>query len=456
MNNRLFGTDGIRGTPGEYPLTDEMIFKIGKAAAKFSLKHDWATAENVWIMIGRDTRLSCEKIEKLLAGGIASYGLKTILTGTISTPGLAFLTRRFKAAMGLMISASHNDAKDNGIKFFSPMGCKLSTVEEKQIEELVHTYSLKIDSLPLYEPALVFPLPDSEQIYIDYLKSKAADLRFQGFQIAIDCANGALSHIAPTVFKELGAQVISIHHHKDGSKINLNSGALYPQQMIALVKEHQADLGIAFDGDGDRSVLADDQGNLLDGDHIMAIIGRHLLAQNQLPQKTLVTTVMSNYGLQEAIENAGGRLIRTAVGDRQVFETLLKENLIFGGEQSGHMIFLNHSNTGDAMITVLEILKVMKETHQKLSELSQCMRKVPQILVNVRVKEKRPFEDMPQVWQLIAQYNQQLSGAGRLLVRYSGTESVARIMVEGTSDKLIKEIAESLAKQIEKEIGLRE
>jgi phosphoglucosamine mutase len=308
--------------------------------------------------------------------------------------------------------------------------------------------------LPAYEPTLVSSLGDSEQIYIDYLKSKAEDLDLKGFKMAIDCANGSLSHIAPTVFRELGAQVISIHHHKDGSKINLNSGALYPQQMIALVRQHRADLGVSYDGDGDRAVLSDDKGNLIDGDYIMAIIGRHLLQQNRLPKNTLVTTVMSNYGLQEAIESAGGKIIRTDVGDRYVFEALLKENLIFGGEQSGHMIFLNHSNTGDAVITSLEIIKVIRETGKKLSELAQCMRKLPQILVNVKVKEKRPFENMPPVWKLISQYNSQLTGTGRLLVRYSGTEPVARIMVEGKEHKLIQQIANSLAQEIRKEIGL--
>jgi phosphoglucosamine mutase len=433
-----------------------MIFKIGKAAARFALDRIGANPANTWIIIGRDTRLSCEKIEKLLAVGISAHGVKTILTDTISTPGLAFLTRRFKAALGLMISASHNDAKDNGIKFFSAKGSKQSTEEEKLVEEMVLSEEIPLGSLPPYDPTLVFPLEDGEQIYIDCLKSKAGDLDLKGIKIALDCANGALCHIAPAVLEELGAEVIAVNSQQDGSRINLNSGALYPENIAKLVVEHKADIGIAYDGDGDRAIMTDEQGNLVDGDHIMAIIGRHLLQSDCLPKNTLVTTVMSNYGLQEAIESAGGRLIRTDVGDRYVFEALLKENLIFGGEQSGHIIFLNHSNTGDAMITVLEILKVVRETRQKLSVLAQCMRKHPQVLVNVRVKEKKPFDDMPQVNELISRYNTELLGVGRLLVRYSGTEPLARIMVEGRDHQLIQDIAESLAKAIEVEIGIKQ
>lgn len=451
--SRLFGTDGIRGAPGQYPLTDMMIFKIGRAAAKVSLKWNRISDGSLRIIIGKDTRLSCDKIEKLLAGGISSCGLEPISAGTICTPGLAFLTRRFRCDMGIMVSASHNSALDNGIKLFSNAGCKLSPTQEKEIEELILTDTFHMDELPNYDTGITRPLKDSARQYIDYLKSEAKEMDLSGIKIALDCANGALCAIAPAVFKELGAATLVINDEMDGSKINLNSGALHPENIARMVLEHNADIGFSFDGDGDRAILSDDKGNLIDGDYIMAIVALRLLQQNQLPKNTLVTTVMSNYGLQEAIEKAGGKLIRTDVGDRNVFEALVRENLNFGGEQSGHIIFLNRANTGDAMLTALEILRVMKATGKKLSELSLCMRKFPQILVNVRVKEKVPFESLPSLSEAIAQCDSRLTGNGRLLVRYSGTEPLARIMVEGKDEQMIKEIADSLASKIKETLG---
>jgi phosphoglucosamine mutase len=453
--DRLFGTDGIRGIPGEYPLTDGMVFKIGKAVAHLLLsKKDRRKAAdgNLKIIMTKDTRLSGQRIEVVFSSGITSYGIDVLLAGIIPTPGLAFLTKELKSDIGVMISASHNRAEENGIKLFSDSGYKLSQFEEEQIEEFIFSYPVAPD-LSLYNSGSVSSIEDGQKRYIDFLKSLAAPLELNGLKIITDCAHGALSNIAPVVFKDLGAEVISINDEPNGQNINLNCGALHPQNLSKLVSKYKADIGFSFDGDGDRLILTDEKGNILDGDYIMAIIGRHLLEKDKLPGRTIVTTVLSNYGLQKTIEDAGGRLLRTDVGDRYVVEACLKNSLSFGGEQSGHIVFLDHSPTCDALVTSLQILKVIKETGKRLSELSQCMRKLPQVLINVKVKEKKPFESVPRVSKAISQSESKLNGNGRLLVRYSGTESVCRIMVEGENQDFIEEIGNSIARVIEEEIG---
>jgi phosphoglucosamine mutase len=453
---KLFGTDGIRGTPGEYPLTDEMIYKIGKASANLLHYQKGVTNGQLKVIIGKDTRLSCQKIEDILVSAISSCGVEVVLAGTISTPGLAFLTKRFKALMGIMISASHNKATDNGIKFFSSTGHKLPQSQEKLIEKVVFSELIELDVLSLNSASAVLQIEEAQRIYVDFLKSRARHLDLKGLKIVVDCAYGALSDIAPLVFQELGAQVYPVNNQPNGENINLNCGALHPENMARLVAKYNADIGFSYDGDGDRVIMSDEEGNLLDGDYIMAIVGLHLMQRNLLPKNTLVTTVMSNYGLHEAIAKAGGVIIQTDVGDRNVAEALIENNLLMGGEQSGHVIFLNHSTTGDAIIVCLEILKVMKETGKKLSELGQCMYKCPQVLINVKVKEKKPFEQIPAVQERISLSNSRLNGNGRLLLRYSGTEPVARVMVEGRNKALIEEIANSLAEEIRQEIGISE
>lgn len=453
--DRLFGTDGIRGIPGEYPLTDGMIFKIGKAVAHFLLCQrlpERVTDGHPKIIIGKDTRLSGQRIEVVLNSAVTSYGIDVLLAGIIPTPGLAFLTKNLKADMGVMISASHNRAEENGIKFFSNSGYKLSQFEEERLEELIFSYLVAPD-LSLYNCGSVSSIEDGQKRYIDFLISLIPHLDLNGFKIIIDSAYGAVSDIAPMVLKELGAEVISINDRPNGVNINLNCGALHPQNLSKLVRKYKADIGFSFDGDGDRLILADEKGAILDGDYIMAIIGRHLLEKDKLPGRTIVTTVLSNYGLQKTIEDAGGSLLRTDVGDRYVVEACLKNNLSFGGEQSGHIVFLGHSTTCDALVTSLQILKVMKETGKQLSELSRCMRKSPQVLINVKVKVKKPFESVPQVSKAISHSESKLNGNGRLLVRYSGTESVCRIMVEGENQDFIENIGNSLATVIEQEIG---
>ena len=453
--DRLFGTDGIRGIPGEYPLTDGMVFKIGKAVAHFLLCQRCPERVNDGypkVIVGKDTRLSGQRIEVVLNSAVTSYGIDVLLAGIIPTPGLAFLTKELKADIGVMISASHNRAEENGIKFFSNSGYKLSQFQEERLEEFMFSYPLDSD-LSLYNSGSVSSIEDGQKRYIDFLKSLIPHLDLNGFKIITDCAYGTVSNIASMVFKGLGAEVISINDEPNGVNINLNCGALHPQNLVKLVTKYKADIGFSFDGDGDRLILADENGTILDGDYIMAIIGRYLLEKNKLPKRTVVTTVMSNYGLQKAIEDVGGRLIRTDVGDRYVVEECLKNNLSFGGEQSGHIIFLDHSTTCDALLTSLQLLKVMEETGKQLSELALCMRKSPQVLINVKVKKKKPFESLPRVSEVISHSKSRLNEKGRLLVRYSGTELVARIMVEGENQDFIQEIGSSIAGVIEEEIG---
>ncbi|MFA6216056.1 MAG: phosphoglucosamine mutase [Candidatus Omnitrophota bacterium] len=452
--NKLFGTDGIRGTPGEYPLTDEMILKIGKAAAQLLHNQRKIGQKHYKIIIGKDTRLSCEVIEKLLVGGISACGVDVSLVGIVSTPGLSFLTRRLKADMGIMISASHNRAEENGIKFFSSSGYKLSDTQEKMMEELVSGSFIDSDKLSVDESGLVTHAHDGERLYIDFLKSKASNLDLSELKIVVDCAHGALYSIAVQLFKELGAKVFVLNDQPNGKNINLNCGALHPENMAKAVLKNKADIGFSYDGDGDRVILSDELGNILDGDFIMAIVGTQLIKENKLPMKSIVATVMSNFGLEEALLKAGGKLIRTDVGDRNVTEALLKNNLIFGGEQAGHIIFLQQSTSGDALIVSLEILKVMQQTGRKLSALSSCMKKYPQILVNIKVKEKKPFEEVPVIRDALKHSLAQLKDNGRILLRYSGTETLARVMVEGKDKAEIDSIAHSLASVIKQELGV--
>lgn len=453
--DRLFGTDGIRGIPGDYPLTDGMIFKLAKAAAYLlhsQKKRNEPADRKLKVVVGKDTRSSGQRMEVVFLNGISSCGVDALLAGTIPTAGLAFLTKELKADMGVMLSASHNKAEENGIKFFSGDGYKLSRPQEERIEELIFT-NFSDSVLSSYGSGSVCRIEDAQKRYVNFVKSTAPHLNLRGLKVILDCAYGAVSETAPQVFNSLGAEVISLNDRPNGMNINLNCGALHPEKTAKLVTGHKADAGFCFDGDGDRLIIVDNKGNILDGDYIMAIIGSYLIEKNKLPRRTLVTTVMSNYGLQKAIEGAGGKVISTDVGDRCVVEECLKNNLSFGGEQSGHIVFLDHSTTGDALISALQIIKVMKESGKPLSELSQRMRKLPQVLINIKVREKKPLAAMPGVSEVISRSQSRLEGSGRLLVRYSGTEPVARVMVEGENKTFIECIGNSVAAAIEEEIG---
>ncbi len=452
--HKLFGTDGIRGTPGEHPLTDHMLTKISHAIAVFLReKH---TGESVFssVVIGKDTRTSGSQIENILAEAFTSQGVDVYLAGIITTPGLSFLTREFKADMGIMISASHNKATDNGVKFFNFKGCKLSTDEEDAIEQLINGLVMESERKPAKKRALarIHHPKDSREKYTKFLLSTVKGMNLKGVCVALDCASGSASLFAKEIFSDLKADIHSIHDLPHGEKINIG-GALQPQFLKELVLKTKADIGVALDGDGDRGILVDDTGNILDGDYILAIMANYLKGKKKLPQNTIVTTVMCNFGLTSYLKDIGVKSIAANVGDKYVLAELLKNGLSLGGEQSGHIVFFDYLPTPDGLLTALQVLKVMQETGVKLSQLSQCITKCPQILVNIKVKEKRPFEEMPALCKQLESSNRELHGKGRILLRYSGTETLARVMVEGISKQAIEEIAHSLAREIKKEIG---
>ncbi|MCK4810142.1 MAG: phosphoglucosamine mutase [Candidatus Omnitrophica bacterium] len=453
-HEKLFGTDGIRGTPGIYPLTDGMVFKIGGSIAR--LLHYKRKGSNLpmKVIIGKDTRLSGYRIESILSDAISSYGVDVLLAGIIPTPGLAFLVKELSADMGIMISASHNEPTDNGIKFFGSGGYKVSPQDEDWIEEIIFNNLIhSFVDLTCQKRGEVSSLEPANSLYLNFLKSILGNLNLEGINICLDCGCGATALFAKKLFEQLKARVISINDSPCGENIN-KGGAMNPALLKELVVNTGSDIGFAFDGDGDRMILIDNKGDILDGDYILAIIAGYLLKNQRLPKATIVTTVMSNYGLKLAIEKLGGKVIFTNVGDKYVLESMIKNHLNLGGEQSGHIILLDHSPTPDGLLTALKILKILKEQNTSLNELSKCFKKMPQILLNVKVKEKKPFESIPSVWGAICDSNTRLKDNGRLLVRYSGTEPLARIMVEGKDQGLITEIAQSLAARIKGEIGI--
>jgi len=451
--DKIFGTDGIRGTPGKYPLNHRTLAKIAKALTQYILKNR-GNKTIPRIILGRDTRLSGTQIESSLGQVFSSYGIDVSLIGIITTPGLSYLVKEFKADIGIMISASHNKAEDNGIKFFNAQGQKLSAKEEEKIEEIFKDKECKdLSNFAQMRKGKISFVNNAQTKYMKFLISTVKGLNLKGIRVALDCASGSASPFAKKMFKQLKAKVNAIHDTIQGENINVG-GAMAPQLLKQLVLKKHANLGIALDGDGDRGILIDEKGNILDGDYILAIMAYYLIKKQKLLKDTIVTTVMSNYGLRSFLDNIGVKSIITKVGDKHVLEALLEHNLNLGGEQSGHIIFLDHSPTPDGLLTALQMLKVMQETQICASELAQCITKFPQILVNIKVKERKPFEDMPIVSERLKYFNSELRDEGRILLRYSGTESLARVMVEGRDKKVIENIANSLAEQIRQEVGL--
>jgi len=448
---KLFGTDGVRGVANVYPMTTEMAMQLGRAAAyifKSSSKHRHR------IVIGKDTRLSGYMLENALVAGICSMGVDVLLVGPLPTPGIANITSSMRADAGVVISASHNPFQDNGIKFFSADGFKLPDQIELKIEKLIETN--QIDSLrpTANEVGKAFRIDDAAGRYIVFLKNTfPQEMDLTGLKIVLDCANGAAYKVAPAVFRELGAEVITLGVTPDGANINAGCGSLYPNVISEAVKKHRADIGIALDGDADRVIVCDEFGNEVDGDHIMAICATDMIKRKLLKKKTLVTTVMSNMGLDIAIRNAGGKIVKTAVGDRYVVEEMRKGGYNLGGEQSGHMIFLDYNTTGDGILSALQLLAVMRREGKTLSELSEVMIALPQVLVNTRVRERIDIMTLPDVAARIRDVEEKLGNEGRVLIRYSGTEPLLRVMLEGKDTYEITAWANEIIDLVKKHIG---
>lgn len=444
---RLFGTDGIRGVANREPMTAEMAFQIGRAGAYlFKNKIDPK------ILIGKDTRISGDMIEAALIAGICSIGVDVLRVGIMPTPAIAYLTRVYHANCGIVISASHNPFDNNGIKYFQGDGFKFTDLEEEEIERIYFENYAKNEWPTGKDIGKVEDLSEVTEKYIDYLKSTIpANLNFKGYKIVVDCANGASFIVAPQVLAELGAKVIIINDKPNGININLNCGSTHSTLLKKEVLRYQADLGLAYDGDADRVMTIDEKGNIVDGDQIMAICALNLLQKDQLPNKTVVTTLMSNLGFDQVIEQAGGKVIRTNIGDRYVLEMMKKVNAVLGGEQSGHIIYLQYSTTGDGLLTSLQLLKVLKEEETSFSYLASIMKKYPQIILNFKVKDKNMFYKCINIKQAIERAENELANKGRIFVRPSGTEPLIRILLEGENRETIEAISQDLREVIEKE-----
>ena len=447
---KLFGTDGVRGTANIEPITAETALQIGRAAAYICKDRDHRHK----IVIGKDTRLSGYMLESALVSGICSMGVDVLLIGPMPTPGIAFITRSMRADAGMVISASHNPFQDNGIKIFSRDGFKLPDQTESKIEDLIFDQSINQLRPTADEIGKAFRIDDADGRYIVFLKNTFPEhLTLEGMKLVIDCGNGAAYKVAPSVFSELGAEIVCIGIDPDGTNINSGCGSLYPEKLQARVLAEKADLGIAFDGDADRVIFVDEHGNVVDGDQVMAISALHMQKQNLLKKDTLVATVMSNMGLEKTLDEAGINLVRTQVGDRYVVEEMRAKGYNFGGEQSGHLIFMDHNTTGDGILSALQILAVIRTAEKPLSELAQVMEIFPQVLINTFVKEKIPLAEVPALSQHIAEVEKSIKGRGRLLIRYSGTENKLRVMLEGENYDEIKKHAEELSDSVKKHLG---
>jgi phosphoglucosamine mutase len=443
---RLFGTDGIRGRINKYPMKPEDVLRIGMAAATVLRKE--LHGRNM-VLIGKDTRLSGYMIESALTSGICSMGMDVTLVGPLPTPGIAFLTRTLRIDAGIVISASHNPFQDNGIKFFSYDGFKLPDSVEKRIEDLVMDDSLEKSRPRGEEVGKAFRLDDATGRYIEYIKSTLPKgTTLEGMKIVVDCANGAAYKTTPWLLRELGAEVISLNDKPDGTNINLDCGSVNMAGLQKAVVKHKADLGIAHDGDGDRTLLCDERGRTVDGDRIMGMCAVDMIRTGKLKGGTVVATVMSNLGLERFLEKHGVRLLRTKVGDRYVVEKMLDGGFNIGGEQSGHIIFLDFNTTGDGPITAAQVLTLMKISNMPLSKLASRIKLFPQVLMNVEVEIKQDIRSVPEIENAVNMAEKRLGSRGRVLVRASGTEPKIRVMLEGEDEKLIKKLGRDISKVI--------
>ena len=454
---RIFGTDGVRGRANVEPVTAETALKLGRAAAHvFKNLHGQARNRVRYrIVIGKDTRLSGYMLENALSSGVLSMGVDVVFMGPLPTPGVAYVTRSLRADAGIVITASHNPYDDNGIKFFRPDGYKLDDQVEKQIEDLVFSGEIENIRPTAGEIGKAYRIEDAIGRYVEHAKASfPRGMTLEGMRIVVDCGHGASYKTTPAVLQELGAELIVFGTQPNGTNINHECGSMHPQNLCQKVREYRADIGIAHDGDADRVLLCDENGRIIDGDDIMAITGLQMLADGTLNKKTLVATVMSNAGLDSAFVKAGGTVIRTPVGDKHVIDTMLGEGYNLGGEQSGHMIFRDHSTTGDGLVAALQILSAMKTSGKPLSRLSRCWTRYPQLVANVKVRVKTPFEELDQVLDLVKQAEAEVVPlGGRVLLRYSGTEPKARLLIEGPEQAVLEKWSAIICESIRRQAG---
>jgi len=444
MNNgrSLFGTDGMRGVANLEPMTSGTVMRLGMAIAA-RLRQP---GRHTRIAIGKDTRLSGYMFESALASGIVAMGADVWLTGPLPTPGIAFITSSMRCDAGVVISASHNPFEDNGIKLFARDGYKLPDHVEAEIEALMASPDLDGQRAAPADVGYSRKIEDSRGRYVVYCKATfPSELTLDGLKVVVDGANGAAYRVGPAVFEELGAKVIPLHVEPNGKNINAKAGALHPEDLCAAVRAHGADIGIAFDGDADRLILCDETGTVIDGDAVMALCATRMIQENRLAKQTLVTTVMSNIGLERALRSAGGHVVRTQVGDRYVVEEMRRSGYNLGGEQSGHLVFLDHATTGDGIVAALRVLSILVREQRPLSELARVMTRTPQVLINTAVERKVPLDQLPDVQRMMGSIERELGEDGRVLVRYSGTESKARVMIEGMDQAQIQGWAEEVA-----------
>ena len=447
---KLFGTDGIRGVANIFPMTPEMVLSIGKATAH--VFKEKCGKEKPKFVIGKDTRLSGYMIENALASGIVSVGADVLLVGPMPTPAIAYLTKSLNADAGIVLSASHNPAEDNGIKIFSENGHKLSDNVEDEIEKYVLSGKIKTEHIKGDLIGKALRVDDAKERYIEFAKASVESMSMKGLRAILDCANGAAYNTAPHILSELGAEVVVLNDRPDGLNINLDCGALHPEKMMEIVKKEKAHIGIALDGDADRVIVCDEKGRSVDGDHIIAICAINMKEKGALRKNSVVVTIMANKGFDIAMAKERIKVVKTKVGDRYVVDEMRKKGYVLGGEQSGHIIFSNYTTTGDGMISALQLLRIMKERREKLSKLAECMTSLPQVLVNVDVKEKKDISKL-KVNKNIKDAESKLGEKGRVLVRYSGTQNLCRIMIEGENKREIQKIANDIAKTMKKELG---
>jgi len=439
---KLFGTDGIRGTANQFPITPEVALRAGKAITAVMSRHGNARQR---VIIGKDTRISGYMLETALTSGLVSTGMDVLLVGPLPTPAVAHLTKSMGCSAGIMLTASHNPYEDNGLKIFGADGYKLSDELEEKIEDFILAQNPPDHASSPGHIGKATRIEDARGRYIEFAKHTADNISLHGLKIVIDCGHGAAYFVAPLIFRELGAEVITMATQPDGKNINDGCGALYPEAAGALVKQHGADLGVSFDGDADRAIFTDAHGNTVSGDRIIALCALSLQRRKQLRGDTIAVTVMSNLGLHAAMREAGIRVLTTGVGDRQVIEALRAHEHSFGGENSGHLIFADHATTGDGILSALQVLRVMKESGRPLHELTQCMEEYPQELRSFAVPAKPPLDSLHSFSALLEEAQNALGENGRQLIRYSGTENKARVMVEHPDAALVTQWADRLS-----------